>query len=199
MIKCSLQWSYTLIAPIYDSIVQSPTAKARQHSLSQVDLHGNVLLCGIGSGLDIPYLADNADYIGIDLTLAMLHRAQKRIQQHPVSLHQGDVMQLPYQDHSFDFVVMHLILAVVPEPQKALDEVKRVLKPNGQLIIFDKFLHPHQFAPIRRLMSPIMGKLATRTNVEFESLDITGLELQCDQAALFNGWFRHIVLQKDAT
>ncbi|WP_353570016.1 class I SAM-dependent methyltransferase [Candidatus Albibeggiatoa sp. nov. BB20] len=196
MIQRSLQWSYTFIAPIYDRIVQLPTAEARQHSLTQVNLHGNVLLCGIGSGLDIPYLIDDANYIGIDLTAAMLHRAQKRIQQHPVTLHQGDVMQLPYQDNSFDFVVMHLILAVVPESQKALDEAKRILKPNGQLIIFDKFLRPHQFAPFRRLLSPIMGKIATRTNVEFESLDITGLTLQCDQAALLNGWFRHIVLQK---
>ncbi|MEK7991459.1 MAG: class I SAM-dependent methyltransferase [Thiotrichaceae bacterium] len=196
MIQRSLQWSYTFIAPIYDTIVQLPTAPARQHSLAQIDLHGNVLLCGIGSGLDIPYLTNEANYIGIDLTAAMLHRAQKRIQQQPVILHQGDVMQLPYKDSSFDFVVMHLILAVVSKPQIALDEAKRVLKLNGQLIIFDKFLRPHQFAPLRRMISPIIGNIATRTNVEFEALDITGFKLQCDQAALVNGWFRHIVLQK---
>lgn len=196
MIKRSLQWSYTLIAPLYDSIVRLPTASARQYSLSQVDLNGNVLLCGIGSGLDIPYLTDNAQYIGIDLTMAMLHRAQKRIQQHPVTLHQGDVMQLPYENESFDFVIMHLILAVVPEPQKALDEAKRVLKPNGQLVIFDKFLRPHQFAPLRRIISPIIGNIATRTDVEFEALDDSNLKLLCNQPALMDGWFRHIVLQK---
>jgi len=198
MIKRSLQWSYTVLAPLYDMIVRQPTCAARQYSLAQIPLQGTVLLCGIGSGLDIPYLNDDAHYIGIDVTAAMLHRAQKRIQQHPVDLHQGDVMQLPYKDNSVDFVVMHLILAVVPDPQRALDEAKRVLKPNGYIIIFDKFLKPHQFAPLRRLISPIMGKIATRTDVEFEALDPTGLKLCCNRPALINGWFRHIVLQKVA-
>lgn len=49
--------------------------------------------------------------IGIDLTAAMLHRAQKRIQQHPIGLHQGDVMQLPYRATSYEKRLICLFLS----------------------------------------------------------------------------------------
>lgn len=196
MFSRSLQHSYSILAPIYDFVVTAPTNTARQRSLSQLgtDLQGlNILLSGIGSGLDIPYLPLEANYIGIDLTYNMLKRAQRRITTQNISLHQGDVMQLPYSDEYFDVVIMHLILAVVPDSQRALDEAKRVLKAGGKILIYDKFLKPGQRAPIRRLLSPIISKFATNTNLVFEDLNQSNLLLISDTAG---GWFREIVLQK---
>lgn len=196
MFSRSLQRSYSILAPIYDFIVSTPTNAARQRSLSQLgtDLQDlNILLSGIGSGLDIPYLPPKANYIGIDLTYNMLKRAQRRITTQNIDLQQGDVMQLPYSDEYFDVVIMHLILAVVPDSQMALDEAKRVLKVGGKILIYDKFLKPGQRAPIRRLLSPIMGKFSTNTNVVFENLNQSNLSLRNDTAG---GWFREIVLQK---
>jgi len=147
--------------------------------------------------LDLPYLPQGAEYVGIDLTAAMLKRATKRLQSaQSCYLHQGDVMQLPYADESFDIVIMHLILAVVPEPQKSLDEATRVLNRGGTLLIFDKFLQPHQHAPVRRLMNPVIKRIATNTNVVFENLHAPALTVLSNKPALINGWFRHIVLEK---
>jgi len=87
---------------------------------------------------------------------------------------------------------------VVPEPARALTEAVRVLKPGGQILIFDKFLKPGQKAPLRRLISPLLGRLATRTDVVFEDVlrDVSSLQLVSDVPALAGGWFRLIRLRK---
>lgn len=203
MLSRSLAYSYTVLAPLYDAIVALPTRHVRQKSLQQLGdvSEKTILIAGIGSGLDIPYLAIEGRYVGIDLTLAMLQRAQAQKIQYPaieVALHQGDVMQLPYQDNSFDEVVMHLILAVVPDPQAALNEACRVVKQGGRIIILDKFLSATRPAPIRRLISPLMGKIATRTDVVFEHLQHPELKIIQNTPALANGWFRYIILQKQS-
>ncbi|OQY55962.1 MAG: phosphatidylethanolamine N-methyltransferase [Candidatus Parabeggiatoa sp. nov. 2] len=201
MLNQTLRHSYSLLAPLYDGMVAAPTRAARQRSLAQLgeEVQGlNILLCGIGTGLDIPYLPTGARYTGIDLTYRMLKRAKRRITTQDVSLHQGDVMQLPYPDQCFDVVIMHLILVVVPFPQQALDEATRVLVPSGKLFIFDKFLKPGQRAPVRRMLSPLIGKIATRTDVVFEELSHPALTVLTDTPALAGGWFRQILLRKDS-
>ncbi|MDM8559335.1 class I SAM-dependent methyltransferase [Candidatus Parabeggiatoa sp. HSG14] len=198
MLNKTLQQSYTLLSPLYDSVVALPTRIARQRSLAQLgDVQGmKILLCGIGTGLDIPYLPKGANYTGIDFTYAMLKRAKQPITTQDVNLHQGNVMQLPYPDHCFDVVIMHLILAVVPDSQKALDEATRVLAPNGKILILDKFLKPKQRAFVRRLLSPLISKIATRTDVVFEDLSHPTLTVVSNTAALANGWFRQILMKK---
>jgi len=73
-----------------------------------------------------------------------------------------------------------------------------VLRPGGRVLILDKFLRPDQKAPVRRLVSPLLGLLATRTDVVFEDVlaRAPGLEVVSDRPALAGGWFRHIVLRK---
>jgi phosphatidylethanolamine/phosphatidyl-N-methylethanolamine N-methyltransferase len=201
MLNKTLRHSYSLFAPLYDGMVAVPTRAARQRSLAQLgeEVQGlKILLCGIGTGLDIPYLPTGAHYTGIDLTYRMLKRAKRRITTQDISLHQGDVMQLPYPDQCFDVVIMHLILVVVPFPQQALDEATRVLMPSGKLLIFDKFLKHGQRAPVRRMLSPLIGKIATRTDVVFEELSYPALTVLSDTPALASGWFRQILLRKDS-
>lgn len=197
-----LKFSYTLLAPIYDSIVASATQNNRIKSLQRLADCDNqsVLINGIGSGLDIPFLPPGPDYTGIDITPAMLSRAEQRAQQNNclIDLQIADVMQLPFDDDSFDIVLMHLILAVVPEPLKALQEASRVLKPGGRILIYDKFLRPGQTALLRRLINPVIRHIATRTDVVFETLlqQCPELNLIHDEPVQINGWFRMIELTK---
>jgi ubiquinone/menaquinone biosynthesis C-methylase UbiE len=110
----------------------------------------------------------------------------------------GDCMALPFADAQFDHVVLHLIVAVVPEPQRCLSEAARVLKPGGTIIVFDKFLQPNQHAPIRRLFNFFTRRFATRMDVVFEEVLSAAPELQVvsDVPMLANGWFRGILLRK---
>lgn len=196
----SLRFSYTLIAPFYDAAIKRPLAKARKKSLAALPQHGtcNILLNGVGTGLDLPLLPINHRYVGLDLTPAMLARALPRAKQLQVGWVQGDSMALPFADASFDHAVLHLILAVVPQPVRCLAETARVLKPGGSILIFDKFLKTGERAWLRRALNPVSRRLATRLDVVFEEIlqPVAGLRVESDVAAAVGGWFRSIVLRK---
>jgi ubiquinone/menaquinone biosynthesis C-methylase UbiE len=195
----SLRHSYALIAPFYDAAIDRATRAARRHSLSALPAPpGRVLLAGVGTGLDLPHLPAQHRYVGIDLTHAMLRRALPRagaVRFLPV---QGDAQRLPFASDSFDHAVLHLILAVVPEPPLCLAEVARVVRPGGRILVFDKFLRRGQAAPLRRLVNPLVRRLATRLDVVFETIieAVPELAVEHDQPALADGWFRTIRLRK---
>ncbi len=200
--RATLRYSYTLLAPVYDAFVAPFTARARRDSLRRLweGPHAEVLLVGIGSGLDLPLLRQGPHYTGIDLTPAMLARARRKAAalNLDIQLDEGDARRLPYGDAVFDTVVLHLILAVTPHPERVLAETARVLRRGGRALILDKFLRPGRKAPLRRLVSPLLGLLATRTDVVFEETltQVSGLEVVSDRPALASGWFRHIELRK---
>ncbi len=198
----ALKHSYTLLAPVYDALVSGPIDPFRKKSLSRLGdtSNKNILINGIGSGLDIPYLRAGATYTGTDITPAMLKRAEQRANDcsFDINLQIADSQKLPFKNGSFDIVVMHLILAVVPNPVLALQESSRVLKPGGKIFIFDKFIKPGQLALGRRILSFFIKHIATRTDVVFEDVLNTcpELELINDEPALAKGWFRLIELGK---
>ncbi|HDP89918.1 MAG TPA: class I SAM-dependent methyltransferase [Thioalkalivibrio sp.] len=200
----SLRHAYTLWAPVYDLAVGLATREARRASLTRLvpAADAEVLLIGVGTGLDFPFLPTGPRYTGVDLTPAMLARARRRAERHDlaIALEEADAHALPFADQGFDAVVMHLIVAVVPEPERALAEAARVLRPGGRLLILDKFLAPGQRAPVRRAASRMLQHLATRTDVVFEELltATPSLALIDDRPALAGGWFRHIELEKRA-
>lgn len=198
----SLKHTYSLLAFIYDPLIERATAHWRQHSLALIDpaVDKTILINGIGSGLDIPFLQPGPAYFGTDITPAMLKKAERRTQlsQCNITLQEADVMALPFADNTFDVVVMHLIVAVVPDPAIALQEACRVLKPGGRIHIFDKFLKPGQLAPVRRFINFFSRHIATRTDVVLETLiaQHPDLKLTHEEPALARGWFRFILLQK---
>ncbi len=223
----SLLHSYTLLAPVYDAIVARATSDMRRASLKELDdalarsdtPAVTVLLPGFGTGLDLDGLPRQAHCIGVDLTPAMLTRARTRYRTwgedpHPTMAHtppamplrldlvRGDAMVLPCRDASVDIVILHLILAVVPQPLAVLREAQRVVCPGGQIIVLDKFLRPGQRAPLRRVMNMFLRHVATRTDVVFEPLLAACPELVLianRPASTRSGWFRRITLHRIGT
>ncbi len=199
----SLKHSYTILSPVYDAIVSKATLPMRRDSIAQLgDVNGkHILLSGVGTGLDLPLLPPGARYTGIDLTPAMLKRAHnRRPPSYEIELQLGDAMQLEFSNQEFDMVIMHLILAVVPEPGAALREASRVLKTGGKIHILDKFIRPGKWAPGRRLLNLFMRHIATRTDVVFEELLAQQPELTVisDEPCFPGGWFRRIIVEKAA-
>lgn len=195
----TLKTSYTLIAPVYDAAIDRATRAARATSLAHLPAApGHVLIDGVGTGLDLPLLPPQHHYVGLDLTAAMLARARPRADRLDFGAVQGDAQRLPFADAAFDHAVLHLILAVVPNPNACLAEVARVVKPGGTVLVFDKFLKRGQPALLRRLANPLVRRLATRLDVVFEDVlgNAPALALEHDQPMLAGGWFRVIRLRR---
>lgn len=192
-----LRRPYTLLAPWYDAVVAAPLAASRARSLAPLPADARrVLLGGIGTGLDLPYLPAGPLYVGVDITPAMLRRARARSA--TVALAQARVERLPFAAATFDHVVLHLILAVADDARATLAEAARVVRDGGLILIFDKFLRRGQRAPVRRLMSPLLGRLATHTDRVFADIldGVPGLTVITDEAGGLGGYFRRITLKR---
>lgn len=196
----SLKLSYTVLAPIYDFVAGRAFNRARAASLAPLHARAgqHVFLDGVGTGLDLEHLAAGHRYTALDLTRAMLTRGVRRRSDLELDWVQGDSQALPFSNDTFDCAVLHLIVAVVPRPADALSEAARVVKTGGRLLLLDKFLAAGSRAPLRRLMSPVLSRIATRTDVVFETLidALPRLRVIHDEPALARGWFRRIVLEK---
>ena len=192
--------SYRLLAPVYDFFAGPAFERARRTSLEPLAAAParDVFLSGIGTGLDLPHLVAQHRYTALDLTRAMLVRAVRRSRDLDIAWTQGDSQSLPFADETFDCAVLHLIVAVVPEPQRALSEAARVVRRGGTLHVLDKFLAPGARAPLRRLLNPLASRIATRTDVVFEHLleREPRLRVISDEPAMARGWVRRIVLAR---
>ena len=100
---------------------------------------GRVLEVAVGTGLNLTRYAPGVTVTGIELSPEMLAIARSRAERHGlgVDLHEGDAHDLPFDDASFDTVVCCLALCSIPDPPRALAEMRRVLVPGGRLLLLD--------------------------------------------------------------
>lgn len=87
----------------------------------------------------------------------MVHKIQERVEgmDTDVDVQIGDAELLPFEKQTFDAVLLHLILSVVPDPEEVVTETARVLTANGTVSIYDKFVPPETTPSIwRRITNP---------------------------------------------
>ena len=100
---------------------------------------GDVLEVAIGTGLNIPLYDTEVKLTGVDLSPEMLDVARRRVADldRTVELREGDAHRLAFDDASFDTVVCTFSLCNIPDPQQAVTEMRRVLRPGGRLVLVD--------------------------------------------------------------
>lgn len=188
---------YTLYAPIYDfALARVPVfARGRRRAIELAALEPGerVLLVACGTGLDLPLLPRDVDVTAVDLTPAMVDRFRARADRLGRGAHAlvMDAAHLRFPDDAFDCVLLHLALAVVPDPVRVAREAVRVLRPHGRVSIFDKFLPPGRRASTaRRLVSAVSDVVASDLNRELEPmLAAAGLRLAAYEPVGLGGNF----------
>jgi len=142
----------------------------------------NILFLALGTGLDIPTFPPGRTITAIDISPAMLEYAQERIAAYDgtINAEEMDVHNMRFEDNHFDQIFTSCTFCSVPNPVGGLEQLKRVLKPGGELHMFEHTgsrLFP--FSIMMRGMSRITQKFGpeldrdTVTNVR-----AAGFELQ---------------------
>ena len=196
---------YDLYAPFYDAVVARPFVGARARSVAALGLRSGdrVLVVGCGTGLDFPHLPPGVRLAAGDLAPAMVRRAARRAAAlgfDGADVRVLDAHRLPYADGAFDAVVLHLLLAVVPDPFAAAAEAARVVRPDGAVAVFDKFLPDGaRPSPLRRLAGAVTTAFATDLNRPLGPLLAhAGLVLERRAPALLGGLFETALARKPA-
>jgi ubiquinone/menaquinone biosynthesis C-methylase UbiE len=193
---------YTLYSPGYDSVARL-FENSRRKSIESLDVQSGdkILIVGAGTGLDLEFLPANCEITATDLTPSMVERIRKRNQTLKLNL-QAKVMDgqaLQFDDQIFDKAILHLILAVIPDPYACIKEVSRVLKKGGSVVVFDKFVPPGKKVSLkRRFVNLFANLIASDLTRDMESiLKNSGLTVVSDAKADWNGNFRLIKLSKE--
>lgn len=161
----AIQKSYRRWAPVYDltfgRITQGGRAMAAAHVNAQ---GGSVLEVGIGTGLALDFYGSHVQVTGIDVSAEMLReaelKAQKKRLRNLAGLHQMDARQIAFPDASFDHVAAMHVMSVVPEPEKVLDEMARVCRPGGSVMIANHFAgRAEGWTFAERLAAPLANHL----------------------------------------
>ncbi len=134
---------YTLYAPVYDLAFERLMAPARRRAIARLALTDGerVLIVGGGTGQDVPHLPKGVRVTFGDVTPLMLSIARRRAARlgREVTFVELDATALPFEDESFDAVLLHLIVAVVDDPAAVVGEAARVVRVGGRVSVFDKF------------------------------------------------------------
>jgi ubiquinone/menaquinone biosynthesis C-methylase UbiE len=190
---------YTAWSTFYDSLVGFGRQRKRAVELLALRPGERVLIVGAGTGADLPYLPGDVEVLATDLTPAMLARARPKAGP-LVELRVMDAQSLDLRDASFDVVLLHLILAVVPDPVACLREAVRVLRVAGRISVFDKFARPDRSPGVLRRVANVPARfLATDINRVLERIVSdagVALRVEHDEAALLGGLFRIVCLRK---
>ena len=194
---------YTFWAPVYDRIAGAVGfEKARRESIDRLRLApgDRVLIVGAGTGLDLEFLPPGVDVTAVDVTPSMLKRLVRRAENtgKSVTSRVMDARELAFPDASFDGVIMHLVLAVMPQPARGLSEAARVLKPGRRIAVFDKFLRDAERPSAkRRLLNAFAKPLFSDMNRRLGPLvAAAGLTIEHDEPVAFGEMYRIATLVK---
>ena len=146
---------------------------------------GDCLMVAAGTGNDFTYFPPGLTITAIDISPAMIERASPKAAAYPgrLTLRVMDVQALELADATFDTVVTACTFCSVPDPVRGLRELRRCLKPSGQLLMFEHVrsrIGP--FAILQDLLTPITRRLGpemnrdTVRNVERAGFEICGEE-----------------------
>jgi len=195
---------YNRFSLIYN-LVEWPIEKLlfhrwRKNLLDKIE--GKVLEIGIGTGKNLPYYNfRKVELVGIDISNKMLEKAQRKVGKNrkKIKLQLIDSERLPFKNDSFDYIVNTFLLCSVPNQEKMLKEMRRVVKKKGKIIMLEHVLSKNKWVaffehlhnPLTRFLFGINVNRDTMRNIER-----SGLRVVKEQNLAFYDVFKELRVRK---
>ncbi len=169
--------AYDRWAPIYDMVFGKVFTDGRAISIQRAEAAvgptgGRVLEVGAGTGISLPFYKRSTRLVAVDIADAMLDKARERKRKlgldNVEEIAVMDAEELHYPDASFDVVVAQYVVTAVPDPERALDEFVRVIRPGGEIVITTRIgANTGLRGGIEKALMPVTTRLGFRTEFPY--------------------------------
>lgn len=197
---------YDRIAPIYDfmqGVVERLVFRKLRRLLWQDTTGENLLEVGVGTGKNIKYYPPQAQVTAVDFSQRMLKKARRRAEatHRAVDLRKMDIQALDFSDAAFDTVVASFVFCSVPDPVLGLQELSRVTKPNGRILLLEHMrpesrLIGRLFDLINPVLVRLLGFNINRRTVD--NIRSAGLGIEVNRKLDPSGIMRLFILRPSA-
>lgn len=180
-----------------------------ERAITSLPLHSGdrVLDIGIGTGLSLEHYPGYVHVTGIDLSAGMLQQAQRKLDEGLVradaprsdtQLVQGDALNLPFADASFDAVFLSHVVTTVPDPKRCLTEAFRVARNHAHIVMVNHFRSPYPVISwVETAIDPLCRKLGWRSDLSLTDLLTSAGVKDADRMERTQGQiFRIVFLEK---
>jgi phosphatidylethanolamine/phosphatidyl-N-methylethanolamine N-methyltransferase len=168
----AVERSYARWAPVYDRTFGAVTNVGRRRATAILsELGGSVLEVGVGTGLALRHYGPRVSVTGVDYSEEMLAKARAKVAseglRNVAALHRMDARELDFPDDSFDHVAAMHVISVVPEPERVMEEIARVVRPGGTVLIVNHFRrNKGALALAERLAAPLADLLGWHSDFD---------------------------------
>lgn len=194
---------YAVWAKFYDRIYQGLLSRAQREAVTAACACGrDILEIGVGTGLTLPYFDRDRQVVGADLSLDMLRVAKAKVQSqgldHVTGLLVMDACRLGFADRSFDAVTAQFVITLVPDPEQALAEMDRVLRPGGEIVISSRLVGEGGLAaPLWSLVAPLAKAVGWSSDFKVSRLtDWAAATGRYETVHVGQGYFKVVRLKK---
>lgn len=168
--------AYAIWAPFYDKVYRKMLRSSQAAASGAAIAAGRkVLEVGVGTGLSLADYPETHTVVGVDLSHPMLLRAKEKVEQGQLKAIAGlaamDACRLGFSDGTFDAVVGAFMITLVPDPEGALDELARVLRPGGEIVLVNHIgAESGPMATFEKLVAPLAKRVGWRAEFQLQRI-----------------------------
>ncbi len=173
----SIRNAYRRYARYYDGSFGRVFAPGRRLTMQFLNAEPSrrILEVGVGTGISLPEYRSDVSVAGVDVSPDMLEIARQRVDEqglrHVEGLYEMDAEALDFPDDRFDVVVAMYVASVVPDPERLVDEVRRVCRPGGEIFIINHFASQHPLVrSVEKALRPMSRFVGFRPDMELDDL-----------------------------
>lgn len=193
---------YAILARAYDGGFDWALGPGRRKAIGRLPIEpgDRVLEVGVGTGLSLPHYPSGAKVLGIDISEPMLDQARRRADalELDTDLRRMDARDLSLANDTFDHVLAPYVISVVPEPERVMQEIRRVCRPGGTVIVVNHFRSDNPLLRgVETALTPLTRWIGFRMDLARDLVRQTpGLELVHEETVNLFGLWRLMQLRR---